>query len=607
MRSWNVLLRAAIVAVAGSVALMNPVLAQQTVSGMKVQIVEAGSDGKLASTFKEIRKGSWGEFPATGTSNNPQFTFQEVSRDENAIVLYDKKRDLNLVFDLASGAVAYSVGESGDLQVIYQILKAKPAPNNASLVASTIGSDIDQFINTLDFDGKTPLARSGSGKRVDTSEADGRPRRAEDEEAGRVIVTTKKAKSIGGPVDQYALLNPAADVIYPGSIILADRNLADGNPSPVTAKKAPLTISIDLPGTSPLSRTIDNPSKSSVSAAINAILADYFAQQGDTPQAANSTMLFSRVYSKEQAAAALNLAAEWAKGEASAKLEASSDTEKQVVVALFRQKYFTVSIDTPESPSSMFASDVPVEKLQSQIDDAHPPGYISSTDYGRMVMVRMETAKTNTTASAAAAFETRFAQNGKANAEANAEYKKLLDSSTFSAMVLGGAASNAAKFSGNVDQLQDFIQQGAVFNRKNPGAPISYAVRYLKGNTIATVNLATKYVQTETRSVRNGFLDIYNGCACTIKYEYGYKLEDGQGFRFVGRDDIGMAGGRYAEIPGDASEIRVNIFRYETFGSVQTEYSVPGLESTATGAPTKCISTSGTFFAKSADVKDGRC
>jgi thiol-activated cytolysin len=605
MRSWKVLLRAATVAVAGSLALMNPAPAQQTVSGMKVQIVEAGSDGKLASTFKEIKKGSWGEFPATSTSNNPQFTFQEVSRDQNVIVLYDKKRDLNLVFDLAGGAVAYSMGQTGDLQVIYQILKAKPAPNNASLVASTIGSDIDQFINTLDFDSKASLARSSSGKPVDTSDADGIPRRAE--ASGRVIITTKTARYIGGPVDQYTLLNPAADVIYPGSIVLADKNLADGNPSPVTAKKAPLTISIDLPGASSLSRTVDNPSKSSVSAAINAILADYFAEQGDTAQAASSTMLFSRVYSKEQAAAALNLAAEWAKGEASAKLETSSDAENEVVVALFRQKYFTVSIDTPESPSSVFASDVPVEKLQSQIDDDHPPGYISSTDYGRVVMVRMETTKTNSTASAVAAFETRFAANGKANAEANAQYKKLLDSSTFTAMVLGGAASSAAKFSGNVDQLQDFIQRGAVFNKKNPGAPISYAVRYLKDNTIAAVDLATKYVQTETRSAMNGFLDIYNGCACTIKYEYGYKLEDGKGFRFVGRDDIRVAGGRYAEIPGDASEIRVNIFRYETFGSVQTEYSVPGLESTATGAPTKCISTSGTFFAKSADVKDGRC
>lgn len=605
MRFGSLICYATMTLLAGFITSQAVAWSAQTVSGMKVQIVEAGSDGSLASTFKEIKSGSWGEFAASNASKKPDFLFEEISRDDSVIVLFDKSRDLNLVLDLAGETVSVSMGQGGDLQVIYQILKAKPAPTNAQLVASTAGSDIDQFVNTLDFNGNVPLARSGSGKKVDTSSANGIPVRTE--LGNRVVITTKTPRTIGGPVDQFTLLNPAADVIYPGSLVLADKNLADGNPSPITAKKAPVTISIDLPGTSPLSRRIDSPSKSTVSAAVNAILADYYVQQGNSVQAANSTMLFSRAYSKEQTAAALNLAPEWAKGEASAKLEASNDTEKEVVVAFFRQKYFTVSIDTPESPSSMFAIDVPIEKLQSQIDDNHPPGYISSMDYGRIVMVRMEAEKTETTAKIEAAFETRFGENGKANADANSEYRKLLENATFSAVVLGGAASNAAKFSGNVDQLQDFIQQGAVFNKQNPGAPISYVVRYLKDNTIATVSLVTDYVHAESRFAKNGFLDFYNGCACTIGYAYGYKLEDGGGYRYVGSDDIKVAGNRFVELPGDATQIVVIIYRYETFGSVQTEYTVPGLESSATGAPSKCISTSGTFFSASADVRDGRC
>lgn len=578
----------------------------QSISGMKVQVVEAGSDGSLVSIFREIKKGSWGEFPANSTSKNPQFKFDEISRDDNAIVLYDKSRDMNLVLDLVNDSVAVSVGQSGDLQVIYQILKAKAAPSNAQRVASTAGTEIDQFINNLDFDDSKPLARSGSAQQVDASGADGKPSRIDD--GGRVIIVAKTVRSIGGPVDQYTLLNPAVDVVYPGSVVLADKRLADGNPAPVSVQKAPITLSIDLPSTAALSRTVESPSKSTVTAAVNSILADYYAQQQDGgAQPAASTMLFSRIHSEEQAAAALNVAKEWAKGEASAKLKASTDAATEVVVALFRQKYFTVSVDTPETPGSLFASDVPIEKLASLIDDTHPPGYISSVDYGRIVMVRMETAKTETTATAEAAFETRFGANGKTIADANAEYKKLFENSTFSAVVLGGAASNAAKFTGGIDQLQDFIEKGAVFNKQNPGSPIAYTVRYLKGNTIAATNLATDYIQTETRYAKNGFLDLYNGCACTIRYEYGYKLEDGGGYRFVGGEDIKAWGSRFVELPGDATQVVVNILRYETFGSVQTTYSVPGLDSTAAGAPAKCISTSGAFWEASANVKDGRC
>lgn len=693
MRTFRLLSRVAGLTLAVVVLTTAPALPAQTISGLKAGIVEVGTNGETASTFRQVgidrksKRVTWGEFKAGNTSKNADASYEELSRDDQSIVLYNKKLDVTVVLDLAAETGSIGQGQDPDeIEYAFDIIKAKAAPSSVQLASSKAGTDFDKFIRGLQYDPEAIMARPKLGSEIKVEEADGKPKRTGDD-GSKVTVTTRSLKAAGGPVDQYTLLNPATDAIYPGSIIIANgKTLGAGKAVPVTVKKAPITISVDLQGSN-LAQTIENPAKSTVEAAVNTILTSYQNDQGEKVQNASSALLSTKVYSSEQAAAKLNVAVDWADTKTRAKLDVSSDSESEVVVAFFKQKYYTVSIDAPESPGAVFNQDVPIEELQAQMDETKPPGYISSVDYGRLVMVRMETKKSKLNVNAQTAFEkgmessasddekesagedsaestdesgqsdgaggaedtsesgsaddadgadtadsadTADQDNGTDNAEGgdgtakkgkdgkkggnkikitgSGDYQAVLRNSTFSAVVLGGNAKGAAEFNGNLEGLQKFIEDGAVFNEKNPGAPIAYTVRYLKDNSVASVNLTTEYIQTDTTFAENGYIDIYNACTCTIGVKVSYSIT-GEERKVWFEDDIKLAGTRYVELPGDAQGIKMTIDRYNIGGGVQTSYVVPGLQTTPTGAPKVCVSpvAASTYFDTITNVKAGRC
>lgn len=695
MKTFDLLSRVAGLTLTALLLSTSPVLPAQTISGKKAGIVEVGANGKTASIFRQTgvdrksKRTTWGEFKAGNTSKNADATYEELSRDDQAIVLYSKKQDVTVVLDLAAETGSIGRGEDPDeLEYAFDIIKAKPAPSSVQLASSKAGTEFDQFIRGLQYDPVTIMVKPKLGSEINDpnkdDEADGKPR-VTNRDGSKVTVTTKTLRSAGGPVDQYTLLNPATDVIFPGSIITANGStLGAGQAKPVTGKKSPITISVDLQGAN-LAKTIDSPAKSTVEAAINEILIDYQKDQGEKVQNASSALLSTKVYSREQAAASLNVAVDWAGTATKAKLDVSNDAEREVVVAFFKQKYYTVSVDVPESPGAVFSPDIPIEDLQAQLDETNPPGYISSIDYGRLVMVRMETDRSKLKVNAQAAFEKGMENStteeeekpagqdsadnpdqsdgadnpdqadGADNADgadqadsadntdgagqddnaaatneeggadnknkkgktggnkikirASGDYEAVLRNSTFSAVVLGGSAKGAAEFNGNLEGLQRFIEQGAVFDEKNPGAPIAYTVRFLKDNKIASVNLTTDYIQSDTNYVEDGHIDIYNGCSCTIGVDVSYSIT-GEDNKLRWSDyDIKLAGTRYVELPGDAQGIKMKIYRYNIGGNPQTTYVVPGLQTTPKGAPKLCVSpvAASTYFDTITNVKQGRC
>lgn len=692
MKTFDLLSRAVGMTLTALILSTSPALSAQTISGKKAGIVEVGANGKTVSIFRQTgidrksKRITWGEFKVGNTSKNADANYEELSRDDQAIVLYNKRADVTVVLDLA--AETGSIGQGQDpeeLEYAFDIIRAKSAPSSVQLASSKAGTEFDQFIRGLQYDPVTIMVKPKLGSEVNDpskdDEADGKPR-VTSRDGSRVTVTTKTLRSAGGPVDQYTLLNPATDVIYPGSIITANGStLGAGQAKPVTGKKAPITISVDLPGAN-LLKTIETPAKSTVEAAINEILIDYQREQGEKVQNASSALLSTKVYSREQAAASLNVAVDWAGTATKAKLNVSNDAEKEVIVAFFKQKYYTVSVDVPESPGAVFSQDIPIEDLQTQLDETNPPGYISSIDYGRLVMVRMETDKSNLKVNAQAAFE-KGMENSAADDEAKSEgqgtadnpdqadsadnsdqadsadnsdqadsadntgeadqqdnaattdtgdgadktskndkkggnkirirasgdYEAVLRNSTFTAVVLGGSAKGAAEFNGNLEGLQRFIEAGAVFDERNPGAPIAYTVRFLKDNKIASVNLTTDYIQTETNYVEDGYIDIYNGCTCTIGVEVSYSITGEESKLRWSDDNIKLAGTRYVELPGDARGVKMKLYRYNALGDPQTTYVVPGLQTTPKGAPKLCISPvqASTYFDTITNVKPGRC
>ncbi|MBS8097822.1 alveolysin, partial [Streptococcus suis] len=82
--------------------------------------------------------------------------------------------------------------------------------------------------------------------------------------------------------------------------------------------------------------------------------------------------------------------------------DAVNSGEKQVQIVNFKQIYYTVSVDEPESPSKLFAEGTTVEDLKRNgITDEVPPVYVSSVSYGRSMFIKLETSSRSTQVQAA--------------------------------------------------------------------------------------------------------------------------------------------------------------------------------------------------------------
>ncbi len=301
-----------------------------------------------------------------------------------------------------------------------------------------------------------------------------------------VLTTYKMATGY----DQQMALDPTSDVIYPGSILFADSILA-GTYVPFLGKRAPMNLSISLEGIAgKKSQTVQEPRLSSVRDAIGDILAQEIV--GATPARVSFTI--ESVVDTKQIGIALG-----AKASAStiATLGGSfnwSDTDKKSrIIVKFMQTYYSIDIDTPYSPSDFFAEDANWEDLYSKINTATAaPVYVASIYYGRTVLCCIESTVDGPTLTAAAnASFTAKTNTGSFNA--SAEYTDILENSTIKLVVLGGNGATAVSAISGLAGVNSHIANGGNYGPDSPGAPLSYKLRYLSDNSIASIVYADEY------------------------------------------------------------------------------------------------------------------
>jgi thiol-activated cytolysin len=365
--------------------------------------------------------------------------------------------------------------------------------------------DIDGYVRSLRFDATEMLnvQDTGTGDRKET-------------QLGTPVTTTEWVPSVGEKTcvrttyslqqnfDKLAVLRPTQGVVWPGALVKGNASLVDGIPDPVTLARAPVTLSVDLPGIGANGvKVVESPTHSSVQVAIDEAL-DWWNKNAYVDgyvNAASSSFKWTSSYSSEQTGLSLGLNLQWATGEVSSALDHSTTSTSHVVTGVFRQAFYTVTFDTPASPSAVFAPSVRLADVQGQITDTEPAAYVANVTYGRIIAVRMETTYEATTTDIEGAFQYSA---GILNASGSVEskYQQILASSTFTALTLGGNASVAAEViagpMGSFAALRDAIQgPNAIYSAGNPGVPISYVVRYLGDNSLARLGSTTEYTATE--------------------------------------------------------------------------------------------------------------
>jgi thiol-activated cytolysin len=289
--------------------------------------------------------------------------------------------------------------------------------------------------------------------------------------------------------DEIVAYAANSDSLYPGAILSADSVLT-GLFTQLVLPRAPETISVSLENLAGgKSATVATPSLSSYRDALSSILDTEIT--GSTPADIYSEI--EQVHSEEQLNMALGVQASWGLGVASLKSSFNfSDTQtRSRYVVKYTQAYYTVDLDAPANPSAVFDPRVTLDDVSDKIDAEHPPVYVSSVTYGRMVLFTFESQYSDEEMGAAL----QFAYSGGADVSGNVSvtYKDMISQSKITAFILGGDAGTATQTIDSYDALIQFIKDGGNYSRQSPGAPIAYKLAYLKDNSPARMSETIDY------------------------------------------------------------------------------------------------------------------
>lgn len=377
-------------------------------------------------------------------------------------------------------------------------------------------------------------------------------------DSDKVVICTKEEVTAGEGdwISEGAILNPGSTSIWPGALVVGDRNLAQGTPTPLVLPRAPLTIRVNLPGLGAEgTRTIANPTNISVDNAIDEIVntwLDTKAQDFAPPVRAYAQA--QKSYSQSQVAVDLGFGAQWTSGSASGSMKTQSSSETTVVLKAFKQIYYSVDIEEAGTAGSFFADDY---KLTSaDISDTRPPAYVRSVDYGRLLIAQMQIDKAVSQTEAEAAME--YASAVTVNANASTTVKDIAENAQFRVIAIGGGArpdDSVELFAGDFSKFRDVIKSGFVFSKDNPAQPIAYTVASLD-RQLQLMNATTTYVKSECQEYPNRSVELRSTGGFVSTFTVKWDEPDGPQSWSSGNKTSPYQSGRIY-IPGDATNISI--------------------------------------------------
>lgn len=383
-----------------------------------------------------------------------------------------------------------------------RILTTDPQTQDPQAIVPNNAGDIDAGIRNLNYNKDEVLASSGEAV------ASFVPKEGM-HKGDKFIVVRREKKSLATTPIDISIPDAMVSRSYPGAVQLADRLFVDNKPTLLTAKRKPLKISIDLPGLGRKNTAVvANPTYGNVSGAIDSLTNRWFKQASSTHKAsARLQHNESMVYSKSQLAAALNINADFADKKLKVDFNAASSGEKKIMIARFKQIFYTVTATPPDSPSELFDDSVTFAELQNRgVSNATPPLIVSNVSYGREILVKMETNSKDSNVEAA------FKAAAKGiEVEASGKYADIYKSSSFTVVVLGGGAKEHSQtVLGDFNAVRKVIADNAEFSANNPAFPLSYLSTFLKDNSVAAVHNNSEYVETTSTEYSSGKMTLYH-------------------------------------------------------------------------------------------------
>ncbi|WP_285860230.1 MULTISPECIES: thiol-activated cytolysin family protein [Paenibacillus] len=388
------------------------------------------------------------------------------------------------------------------------------ALSSISFAAENELNEIDAGITGLSYDRNAVLAVSGD--QINSFV----PKEGIKSNDKFIVVEREKKSLSTSPVD-ISIIDSMTSRTYPGAIQLANQAFVNNQPDLVMTQRTPLDISIDLPGLKNENTiTVQNPTYSSVTGAVDQLVSTWVEKYSATHTLpARLQYAEAMVYSKNQISSALNVNGQILNNTLGIDFNAVASGEKKVMVAAYKQIFYTVNAALPNNPSDLFAQGVTFGELARKgVSNDSPPLMVSNVAYGRTIYVKLET--TSKSSDVQAAFKALL-QN--ASVQTSGQYKDIYENSSFTAVVLGGDAQEHNQIvTKDFSVIQSVIKDNAQFSTRNPAYPISYTSVFLKDNSIAAVRNNTEYIETKTTEYTKGKVTLDHSGAYVAQFEVSW-------------------------------------------------------------------------------------
>lgn len=387
-------------------------------------------------------------------------------------------------------------------------------------------AQINSYIKKLKYDPRIVLAVQGEGKTSLTKGGEkDKGENVDDSDPKKLVIVTTKQHSLSRNFEEVSILQPTRGIIFPGSLVKANDALVNGRPTRISAfegKGARAKLSISLPGLGKMGEVdIENPTDSAVRAAIDERVTWWLDNKDKEGFKHTSVQSYdmTMAYSNEQVALSLGLTASSVQGAVSAEMKVDSSSDKKVVIAIYKQLFYTVSCNAPTNPVDFMAETSKLEDVKDVMTATEPPAYVQSVNFGRIIMLRVETSKSTTEGELNGMLKYAKGDN-KLDIDSKNKYKKILESSKISVITLGGNSKLASTIitAKDPEALADVIQKNSEFAKDNPGEPISYNVFFLKDNVLAKMGYTTDYSTSESKEYSQGLVKFKNSGAYVARF-----------------------------------------------------------------------------------------
>lgn len=201
------------------------------------------------------------------------------------------------------------------------------------------------------------------------------------------------------------------------------------------------------------------------------------------------------------------------KGKLGINFDSISRQETSAYLVMFRQIFYTVSVEQPVNPADIFDESVTWQDLAGKIDAKNPPAYVQNVQYGREVYVLLTSNMSSSELKTHLDGSLEF-QKGTVTTSDDIKTKNLNKQITCTVITVGG---KPVLINGNLnednilDQVNQLIQSNLELAGDNPAMPLVYTTTFLKNNAIAHIQGNTEYITTDSQEFTSSTLKLYHG------------------------------------------------------------------------------------------------